>query len=306
METRLLKVFCAVAQGGSLAAAAGQLHLTPSALSHSLKGLESQLGCRLFDRVGKGLVLNQAGEHLLSQIEAPLAALDAAQASLQQLNTWGQTRLRVGAAVSTCQYLLPGVVRELRKSHPRVTLLIKSGDMPEVLSQLRANQVDLALGVAPEEGSQFDTRAVFRDELLLAFAPSHPWAEGKPISLEELRRHPFILYQRLSLTARMLDEYFRVLGVVPSAVMEIGSLEAIKEMVKLNLGVSVLAPWMADKELARGKLLMRPLGVRALRREWVIAFRAGRRLSLPEETFCRLCRSFAAGLRKDRRDLPEA
>src|SRR3989442_10527945 len=150
METRLLKMFCAVARSGSLASAAGQLHLTPSAISHGLKGLETDLGCRLFDRVGKRLVLNQAGEQLLAQVAAPLAALDTAQESLKHLGKWGQTRLRIGAAASTCQYLVPAVIRELKKSFPRVTLQLESGDTPEIVAHIQQNQVDLALGVVPQ------------------------------------------------------------------------------------------------------------------------------------------------------------
>jgi DNA-binding transcriptional LysR family regulator len=86
--------------------------------------------------------------------------------------------------------------------------------------------------------------------------------------------------------------------------MEIASVEAIKELVKLNLGVSVLAPWAVGKDLGRGSLRMRPVGPQPLRRQWVIASLAGRRLSLVEETFCRLCRNHAAGMPLDRRDVP--
>ena len=67
-----------------------------------------------------------------------------------------------------------------------------------------------------------------------------------------------------------------------------------------------LAPWTADKELVRGTLRVRPVGSKPLRRQWVIAYLPGRRLNLLEETFCRLCRNFAAGLRLDRHDVPRA
>jgi DNA-binding transcriptional LysR family regulator len=87
--------------------------------------------------------------------------------------------------------------------------------------------------------------------------------------------------------------------------MEIANIEAIKELVKIDLGVSVLAPWTASKELSRRALLMRPPGGKPLRRQWVVAARAGRRLSLIEETFCRLCKQTASGLRVDRRDVPD-
>src|SRR3954451_16550796 len=98
MEIRLLKVFTAVAESGSLVVAGGKLHLTPSAISHSLKSLETDLGCRLFERVGKRMVLNHAGEQLLAKVREPLAALDAAAEGIKRLGHWGQTQLRVGAS----------------------------------------------------------------------------------------------------------------------------------------------------------------------------------------------------------------
>ena len=113
---------------------------------------------------------------------------------------------------------------------------------------------------------------------------------------------PLILYQRSSLTARMVNDFFRTLDLVPSAIMEIGSIEAIKELVKLNLGVSVLAPWTVDDELVRNALKMRSLGSKPLARHWVALSLAGRRLGLAEEQFCKLCRQHAQGMRLDRKD----
>jgi LysR family transcriptional regulator, low CO2-responsive transcriptional regulator len=297
-------MFCAVARHGSLAGAARQLHLTPSALSHALKSLETQLGCRLFGRTGKRMLLNQAGEQLLAQVEGPLNALDDAEDSIKRLAKWGQTRLRIGAAASACEYVLPPVIRELKKSFSNVTFQVESADMPEAVERLLQNRIDLALGVAPPVSLGLDMRPVFTDELLFVFAPSHPWAAGDGIALDDLKRQPLILYQRSSLTARMVEDYFRRLDIVPSTVMEMGSIAAIKELVRLKLGVSVLAPWAVGADLARGTLQMRPLGTRPLKRHWVVAWPARRRLSLVEETFCRLCRNVGSGLRMDRRDVP--
>src|SRR5436189_3486901 len=124
METRLLKMFCAVAETGSLVTAGRKLHLTPSALSHSLKSLETDLGCRLFERVGKRMVLNQAGEQLLAQILGPLSALDSAAEAIKRLGKWGQTRLRVAASAAACQHILPKVIRELKKNDGNIELRI--------------------------------------------------------------------------------------------------------------------------------------------------------------------------------------
>ncbi len=296
-------MFCAVAEAGSIAQAAGRLHLTPSAISHAIKALESELGARLFERAGKKLLLNQAGEQLLAQVRPLLDGLDAAAASLKRLGKWGQTRLRVGAAASACQHILPSVIRELKKAEPKVDLQVESGDMGAMVEMIRDNKIDLALGVSPALEPGLEICPVFSDELMFVFAPSHAWAAGRPISRDELRMQPLILYQRSSFTAKLVNDFFRKLDIVPSQVMEIGSIEAIKELVKLDLGVSVLAPWVADKELSRGTLKMRPVGASPLRRDWAIVSVAGRRLSLSEETFIRLCRTHSAGMRLDRKDL---
>jgi LysR family transcriptional regulator, low CO2-responsive transcriptional regulator len=304
METRLLKMFCTVADSGSLVKAAGRLHLTPSAISHGIKALEVELGCRLFERAGKKMLLNQAGEQLLAQVNPPLTALEAAAEAVKRLGRLGKTRMRIGASPSVCGYILPRVIRELKKTSTNLELQVESGNTPEMLELVRANKVDLALGVAPESHTGLDVRPIFKDELMFVFAPSHPWAAGRPISREELRSEPLIITQRSSFTARFINQFYHSQNLVPSTVMEIADIEAIKELVKLELGVSVLAPWTAEKELLRGSLKMRPLGTKPVTRNWVVLTLTGRRLTPEEETFFRLCRSHATGMRLDRKDVP--
>src|SRR5262245_63283487 len=110
METRQLKMFIAVAECGSLVRASAQVHVTPSAVSHALRGLEAELGCRLFERAGKRVLLNQAGEQFLAQVRPPLQALDEAADSLKQLGKWGQTRVRIGGSAAACQHILTWVL----------------------------------------------------------------------------------------------------------------------------------------------------------------------------------------------------
>lgn len=296
-------MFCAVAESTSLVKAAGKLHLTPSAVSHGIKALETELGCRLFERAGKKMLLNYAGEQFLNQIRPPLAALDAAAESVKRLAKLGRTRLRIGAPATACAYILPAVIRELKKSDPQLELLVESGNTHQVTELVQSNKVDLGLGVAPENHTGLELRPMFRDELMFAFAPSHPWAAGRLISREELSRQSLILTQRSSLTTQLVTRFFTNLNLVPGAIMEIADIEAIKELVKLGLGVSILGPWTVEKELLRGSVKMRPLGPKPLTRNWVVISLAGRRLNPEEETFCRLCRNYTTGLRLDRRDV---
>lgn len=304
MDTRLLKIFRAIAQHGGMTEASRQLHLTASALSHGLKALETELGARLFDRVGRRLLLNQAGEQLLAQIEEPLASLEAAAASIRALGRWGQGRLRIGSVISACQHILPRVLRELRREFPKLLIEVRTGDTTRLIEDLRANHCDIALGLEPDPDPDLHIRGLFEDELLLVMAAEHPWADGRPVSDQDLSREPLIVYRRSSRNYRMLDAYFRDRGISPAAVMEIESITAIKEMVKLNLGVAVVAPWVIDYELSKGQLKMRPLGLRALRRRWALTHLTRRSPGLPGEKLYALCCRQLAGMRLDRKDLP--
>ncbi len=304
METRLLKVFCAVAESRSLVAAADKVHLTPSAVSHSLKALETELGCRLFERVGKRMALNHAGEQLLAQIQGPLAALDSAAIAIKNLGKWGQTRLRIGASETACEHILPRAIRELKRNHPSLQLHVESGDTPRMIELLHEHKIDLALCLTPANPTGLAMRPAFRDELMFVFAPEHPWADGRPISRDEIRGQQFITYQRSSFTAHLLEDYFRQLQISPVVTMEVASMAAIIELVKNNLGISILAPWTVSRELAQGAIRMRPLGAKSLWRRWAVVSLASHRMTLAEETFCRLCRTCTTSLRLDRSDLP--
>lgn len=306
MDLRLLKIFSAVAKHSALPAASRELHLTSSALSHGLKALESELGARLFDRIGRQLVLNQAGEQLLAQIQQPLAALDKAAASVKALGQWGQGRLRVGAPGALCHYVLPAVIRELHRAFAKLMIVVESGDDRRLLDLLDQNQIDLALAVEPEQAPGMVLMAAFEDELLYAFSDQHPWADGRSLDAREIGRQPLILCNRASVSGRMQRRFFDHQGIMPNALMEIGSLELIRELVKLNVAVAVLPPWLFDQELTTGSVRMRPLGAKGLRRSWTILHRAQRRLALPEEQFIKLFRRQAATLRLDRTGLPLA
>jgi LysR family transcriptional regulator, low CO2-responsive transcriptional regulator len=305
MDTRLLTIFSAVARHNSLTLAAQEIHLTPSALSHSIKTLETELGCRLFDRVGNRLVLNQAGEQLLADVEKPLAAIRNAAIALKTLNRWGQGRLRIGAAITICQYVLPAALRDLRREFPKIQLKVESGDSPRLLELLRQHEVDLVLMVESEGAADLDVSPWFEDELMFVVGADHPWTDGRSLSKEEIRQQTLILYQRTSVTAQLLDKYLKENAIEPNSIMEIASMTAIKEMVKLNLGISVLAPWTVDAELTRGRLRMRTLSNKAIKRKWVFAHLARRRLGMPEDRFLKICQAHASGMRLDRHDLPE-
>ncbi len=298
LDSRQLRAFRVLARTGSFTQTARELHLTQSGISHSMKALEGEIGCRLLDRLGKKVVLTQAGEQLLQHAEKILLEMAAARESLTQLGKWGRGRLRLGASTTACQHLIPPVLREFKESFPEHAISLEPGDTPELVAGLLQQRIDLALSLEVEREAQLEFHPLFTDELQFLVSASHPWARAGRVEREEIARQNYILYSKRSVTFRLIENYFRHEQMVLNAVIEVGSMEATKELVKLGLGVCILAPWIAKKEIEEGSLVALPLGRKKLSRRWGIIHWRGKRLNLAEETFIGLCDSACAPLRQ--------
>lgn len=291
LDSRQLIAFSTLARVGSFTYAAKELGLTQSAISHAMKALEEDVGCRLCDRAGRKVLLTQAGEQFLRHTEKILGEMTAARDGIDALNNWGHSRLRIGASTTACQYILPPVLREFKKQNPRCSLSVEPGDHARQLDLLDRNQIDIAFMLEPVGRRELEFIPLFEDELLFLVAPSHPWAAKGHVPREAISMETIILYPKTSRTFKMVYDYFGEMGVSLNRFIELGSMEAIKELVKLGMGAGILAPWVARSELSTGQLMAFPLGAHPLRRRWGIAFHGHRRLSLSEETFVTLCRA---------------
>lgn len=296
LDSRQLRAFTVLARTGSFTLTAQELHLTQSAISHAIKALETDIGCRLLDRLGKSVVLTQAGEQLLVRVERILDEMRSARAELGRLGKWGSSRLRIGASTTACQYVLPGVLREFKESFPQCAISIQPGDTPENIDALRAHQIDLAVNLEPPRHEPLDFRPMFTDELQFILSPLHPWARTGKVIRDEIARQQYILYGKTSYTFQMIEAYFREEKIVLHSLLDLGNMEAIKELVKLGLGISIAAPWTARSEIEQRSLVALPLGRRKLKRRWGVLHWRGRRLSLAEETFVGLCESVSERL----------
>lgn len=297
LDTRQLRAFATLAQTGSFTLAARELNLTQSAISHSMKALEEEVRCRLLDRIGKKVTLTQAGEQLLLHARKILQEMETARERLHALGRWGHGRLRLGASLTACQYIVPPVLREFKESFPHCTIAIEPGDTAVALELLRQHRIDLAICLEPHSEPQFDFDLLFTDELKFIVSPLHPWACAGRVERAGIVRQNYILYSKASLMFEMVGAYFHAEKLVLPTSIELGNVEAIKELVKLGLGISILAPWVVQEELQDGTLVALPLGKRKLKRRWGLLSWRGRRRSLPEETFARLCHSVTAELR---------
>ena len=281
----------AVAETESFTKAAERLGVTQSAVSHSIRALETQPDCQLVERAGKRVALSQNGTILLRRFKAAIAELEKAQDELGLLKRWGQGRLRVGATHTLCTYLLPAVMQKFRELYPRCEIHIESGDTSELIESLDHSEIDLVLGMGGREPGWTRFDPIFEDELVFVVSPEHPWAKAGTVAAEEVGKESFLVYARASETYRYLKSSFEEAGVRLRPSLSLGDMGAIKEMAKVGVGVGIVAPWVVKDEIAKGELVALPLGIASRRRPWGLLCHEGRQLTMVEEDFLRICRN---------------
>ena len=288
---------------GSFTLAAKELHLTQSAISHAMKALEQDVGCRLLDKVGKKILLTQAGEQFRERVEKIFSEMRIARSELNKLGEWGQGRLRIGASAAACQYILPSIISELKAEFPKCSLSINPEDTYGIVTALRKNFIDIGLTLEPEREPDFNFTPLFEDELMFLVNPEHPWAKQRRAKRSSISSQQYILYFKNSRTFELIENYFKSEDEIIKSIIDMGSMSAIKELVKIGLGVTILPPWVAKKELDEKQLVALPLGRKKLKRKWGLLYWKNKPMSWAEETFIGLSKnkgtSFAArhGLR---------
>ncbi|NNC88669.1 MAG: LysR family transcriptional regulator [Akkermansiaceae bacterium] len=294
-DLRQVRAFAAVAETESFTKAAKKLFLTQSAVSHSIRGLEAHLGTKLVERQGKRISLTQDGVVFLRRCRRALQELETATRELDALNRWGQGRIRIGATHTLCHYLLPAVLREFRDCFPRCEIHIESGDTATLMNLLDEARIDLALGIGSRVPAWCEMKPIFEDRLVFIVSPRHRWAEMKDIPLDEVGDESFLVYARQSETYRLIREHFEQVGVRLRATLSLGDMEAIKEMAKLGIGVGIVAPWVARRELESGQLVALPIRDAPLQRKWGVFHHASKTLAPVEEKLVGICERTARG-----------
>jgi DNA-binding transcriptional LysR family regulator len=295
-DLRQVRSLIAVADTESFTKAAERLGVTQSAVSHSIRALETQLDSKLVERAGKRVALSQNGTILLRRFRAAVAELEKAQEDLALLKRWGQGRLRVGATHTLCTYMLPAVMQEFRELYPRCEIHIESGDTSELIELLDRSEIDLVLGMGGREPAWTRFETIFEDELVFVVSPNHPWAKKGNLELEEVEKESFLVYARASETYRFLKSTFEEAGFRLRPSLSLGDMGAIKEMAKVGVGVGIVAPWVVRSEIEAGTLVAIPLGIGRRRRSWGLLCHESRQLRMVEEDFLRICRKVAKNL----------
>lgn len=251
MDTRFLQSFVAVAQTGSMAAAARDIGISPAAVAQRIRALEAEFGVPLLVRSGRRMRPTEGGSAIL----APARDLLRSAETLRTLAAGSDLAgvLRVGAISTALTGLLPAILKRFVASAPAVDTYVVPGNSADLFRMLSLEEIDAAILVDP----QFDLPktlnwTLLREEPLIVLAPEA--LAGEPAHAL-LGREPLIRYDRNHWGGRLADAYLRGHGIRPQERLELDSLEAIAVMVGEGLGVSLVPdwapPWPASLSLAK-------------------------------------------------------
>ncbi|AHF89341.1 LysR family transcriptional regulator [Opitutaceae bacterium TAV5] len=303
IETRHLNAFVAIVRRGGMHKAGKDLGLTPSALSHAIRMLEETLGAKLFERVGRTLALSPEGKRFLPEAEEMVRRLQAVREQMRTGRDWGSHRLVIGSTPTGCRFIVPNLIREFRESFPQMALSLVEREADDLVARLLEGTVDV--GVAPllRDYRELMQIELAEDELGFLIHPLHPWAKLGRVTRAQVAEARLILPEEHSAMFELIDSFFRQERIPTRAFIESDNEDVVKQLVGLGLGVGVLPGWIAMREIEAGTLVCLPLGRRSLRRRWMVFYRKGRRLSLPETLFTGVCRAVARDLIVDNAEL---
>lgn len=291
LDSRQLRAFQELARQGSFTGAARVLNLTQSAISHSIKALETSLDAILFERLGKTVRLTRAGEALLPHADRILLRMERAQEDLALLARPGHGRLRIGATVTISQYVLPSVLRELRESFPAFEISVATDDSQGLMSLLESGEIDVAVALETPLSAKMTKRFLFEDRIQMALSPLHPLARQAVIRPDDVAGESFIFYSQKSETFRLIERQCQQSGIRPKTALQVGSMAAIKEMAKIGMGVGLLTPWVAEEEIDKGSLVFRDPPWEKLERRWAVHRDPRHEPGMIEEVFAGITRN---------------
>lgn len=250
MDPQQLRGFLAVAREKSFSKGARKTFRTQSAVSLQVKALEEELGTRLFDRISPrkteltkdGSLLLELVSPLMNDLETLTGRFNERRGEIRQ----GEIRISTHEPVLT--YLLPKVIKEFRRSYPKVQLTLSRKDKAENLQAVLNGEVDMAISHLKKAPPSVDYHVIGEYNRVLIAPKGHPLAKKRDITLKDIAEYPLILPPESTSTRKIVDQVFRKHGLTYTLALEITGREAIKKYIELGFGVSVINDSVVSKE----------------------------------------------------------
>lgn len=275
MEFHQLRYFIAAAEAGSMTLASKRCSVAQPSLSQQIRKLEESLGVVLFDRLGRGVVLTDAGRALLPRARRIVTEVKQTQETLQSEAESGVGRLAIGAIPTIAPYVLPAVLAALRAEFPLSEMEIREDFTERLIEQVVDHVLDVAIVSTPVEHEHIDVRVLGEERLLVVSAADGEVGSSGYVTLESLRGLPRVSLHEMHCLGRQIDGFCALRKLGSHVVCHAAQMSTLLELVRLGLGVS-LVPEMAAKHDITGERRYTPLRRQGPVREIAMVTRSGR------------------------------
>lgn len=282
---RQIRAFISVAQLGGFTPAADRLHLTQSALSVLIRGLERELRVRLFDRTTRKVQLTEAGRDFYPIAEKTLGDLQSAVASSKELAEKKRGRVTIAATPLISSIVLPKAIARYCANYPGIGVVLRDGTVAgQIQRMVQEGEVDIGIAPAAKSERGLEADAFMIDTLVLACPRGHALTKKARVTWRDLANYPFIALSRDNSVQQLVDDYIASADVKVQPTYEVSHLSTAIGLVDAGLGISVL-PSSARAISRLYHIQFRKLGAPTIRREVRLLTRRDRLLSPAAASF---------------------
>jgi LysR family cyn operon transcriptional activator len=297
MELRHLRYFVALAEQLSFTVAAEKVHVTQSTLSHQIRQLEDELGCRLFDRENKRVSMTQTGEAFLERVQNALREVDEGISTVRLAADEMSGVVRIGTTHTFNMRIIPRCMALFLERHPsvRVDVLEMSGD--DIAAALLRGELDIGVTYKPQNAPELRFEPLYSEEMLLAVGEKHPFAQRRFVRTAELHLQRVVLLPRTFATRALLEECFRMANATPVVVAEMNAIAPMIELVSITNIATIVSEHALRRDDVRVVPLESPTPVRSPGLLW----RTGDARSPAARAFASIIRGVSNGEGRDKR-----
>lgn len=257
-----LQSLCLIAREGSFSRAADKLFVTQPALSMQMKALERELGQELLDRSGNRVTLTHAGAVLVERVKSPLADLDDAVQAVSRVGGLEHGILSIGSSDTIGEFFLLPILARFAERHPGISIVVHNKPTVQLGELVMDNVAEVGLITLPVGTPQLASRPVFSYRELALCTREHPLSSQQATTLKQLAGHRLLLLPHGTRSRMLQERDLARAGVVPSSVMELGSVHLQKAFASYGLGVAIVPEYAVRTEVSNGTIV--GVGVKGL------------------------------------------
>ena len=281
---RQLRLFLALADTGSVSAAARALHVTQPTASMQLREIGESVGLPLYEVIARKVYLTEVGQQLARTARAIVDEWENFGQTVNAMQGLTRGRLRV-AVVSTAKYFVPRLLGSFCEQHPGIDISLEVLNRDGVVQRLRDNRDDLYVMSMPPQDVDLEDQTFLANPLVMIAPRGHPLATRQRLSLKALVAERLILRERGSGTRLATDRFFESHAFEPQTWLELGSNEAIKEAVAGHLGVAVISRHAIKPDDLGRDLCLLPVHGLPIRSQWHVVHPRAKQLSPIAQVF---------------------